>query len=236
MKNYESIIEGLLFFSGDNGITTGELLKVLNIDLLEIEKAIEGLREKYEQNNHVFEIVYSAQSYKLATKKEYYDYFQRYAKTQYSDTLSNSSMETLAIIAYNQPITKFEIEEIKGVSPSHNLQTLQARELIEVIGRSTEIGRPNLYGVTSIFYDYLGINTTDDLPELKEFELKLESKQETLFDEMDDFKEIRKRLLNELNFEEKILDLVEEEVVVPAIKLFEDELELNDESGSERDE
>lgn len=227
MNNYEAIIEGILFFSGNEGVTSGELLKVLNVDLLTIENAIDSLSKKYTKNGHVFEIIYTAQTYKLATKKEYYDFFQKYAKLQYSDVLSPSSMETLAIIAYNQPITKFEIEDIKGVSPSHNIQTLQAKDLVEVVGRSSEIGRPNLYGVTDKFYDYLGINTKDDLPELKDFELKLENKQETLFDEVDDFKEIRKRLLNELNFEEKVLDLAEETIEVPTLKLFDDDIELS---------
>lgn len=223
-KNIQPIIEGLLFLSGENGITIGELVAILNVDPMEVENNMKKIEKKYQKDDFGIKLIQTAQSYKFCTKPEYGDFFKKYANFQYNDIIPKSCLETLAIIAYNQPITKFNIEEIKGVSPSHTIQILLNRELVQIVGRSEEIGRPNLYGITDKFLDYLGINTLDDLPSLREYKVKDEEQEQSeLFTDLDDFKEIRKRLLNELHFEEKVLDLVEDDIEVPAIKLFSDE-------------
>lgn len=225
MNKYVAVIEGILFLSGEEGVTLGELISVLNVDPLEIETAIDTLIEKYNDNDeHGIKLVQTAQAYKFATKNEYADYFQKYAHQEYNDNIPKSSLETLAIIAYNQPITKFDIEQIKGVSPYHTLQHLLNRELVRIVGKSDEIGKPNLYGITDKFLDYLGINTLEQLPDLKDYEVDVEENIQTeLFNSSADFKEIRKRLLNELNFEEKVLDLADDEIEVPTLKLFDEE-------------
>lgn len=221
--NNIAIIEGLLFLSGDNGLTLGELVSYTGQDPLTIEKIIDEMNRKYKaDNNSAFTIVYTAQSYKLATKAKYATKFEQYANCEYNDVIPKSSLETLAIICYNQPITKFDIEQIKGVSPSHTVSVLLERNLIEVVGRSDEIGRPKLYGITDVALDYLGINSTEELPALKDYRLNFDDEQSDLFNSDIDFKEIRKRLLTDLEFEQNVLELDEEDVNVPEVKLFEE--------------
>lgn len=221
MKN-NAIIEGLLFLSGDKGLTLGELVTYIGQDPLTIQNTIEEMNLNYKSNSSsAFTIVYTAQSYKLGTKPEYASKFEQYANSEYNDIIPKSSLETLAIICYNQPITKFDIEQIKGVSPSHTVSVLLERNLIEVVGRSDEIGRPKLYGITDVALDYLGINSTEELPALKDYRLNFDDEQNELFNSDIDFKEIRKRLLTDLEFEQNVLELEEEDISVPEINLFE---------------
>ncbi|WOO87724.1 SMC-Scp complex subunit ScpB [Mollicutes bacterium LVI A0039] len=225
------IIEGLLFLSGDKGLTLGELVTYIGLDPLSIEKLIDELKQKYEADaKSAFTIVYTAQSFKLATKPQYAENFEVYANSEYNDVIPKSSLETLAIICYNQPITKFDIEQIKGVSPSHTVSVLLERNLIEVVGRSTEIGRPKLYAITDIALDYLGINSTEDLPALKDYKLSFDDDQSELFNSEIDFKEIRKRLLTDLEFEQNVLELDEVDVEVPEVRLFEEQPEAEQEA------
>lgn len=221
MKN-DALIEGLLFLSGDKGLTLGELVTYIGQDPMTIQNIIDEMNRKYKNDNSsAFTIVYTAHTYKLATKPEYASKFEQYANSEYNDVIPKSSLETLAIICYNQPITKFDIEQIKGVSPSHTVSVLLERNLIEVVGRSDEIGRPKLYGITDVTLDYLGINSTEDLPALKDYHLNFDEEQNELFNSDIDFKEIRKRLLTDLEFEQNVLELDEEDVSVPEINLFE---------------
>jgi len=199
MNKNMNIIEGLLFLSGDNGITIGELVAVLNSDQMSIEEEIKNLINFYMTNNHAFTIIETAQTYKLVTTPENSEYYEKYANIEFNDKLSKSALETLAIIAYNQPMTRFQIEEIRGVMSGHNLKNLISHELIKVVGRSKEIGKPNLYGTTQEMLDMLGINSLEELPSLSEFDLTLDKEQESLFDSEQDFKEIRKRLLSSDN-------------------------------------
>lgn len=220
------IIEGLLFLSGDKGLTHGELVTYIGLDPLSIEKLIDELKQKYENDpDCAFTIVFTAQSFKLATKPQFADRFEVYANSEYNDVIPKSSLETLAIICYNQPITKFDIEQIKGVSPSHTVSVLLERNLIEVVGRSPEIGRPKLYAITDVALDYLGINTTDDLPALKDYKLAFDENQSDLFNSEIDFKEIRKRLLTDLEFEQSVLELEEVDIDVPEVRLYEEDEE-----------
>ncbi len=219
--NNKPIIEGLLFLSGDKGLTLGELVTHIGVDPLTIDKHIEELKSKYEKDTDCgLTIVYTAQSYKIATKSKFADEFQSYANAEYNDAIPKSSLETLAIICYNQPITKFDIEQIKGVSPSHTVSVLLERNLIHVVGRSDEIGRPKMYGITDTALDYLGINTIEDLPPLRDYKIAFEDDQSELFNSDIDFKEIRKRLLTDLEFEQSVLELDEEEVEIPEVRLF----------------
>ncbi len=226
MMNNTPIIEGLLFLSGDKGLTLGELVTYIGLDPLSIEKIIDEMKIRYEaDDNSAFTIVYTAQSYKLGTKPKYASKFEVYANSEYNDAIPKSSLETLAIICYNQPITKFDIEQIKGVSPSHTVSVLLERNLIEVVGRSDEIGRPKLYAITDVALDYLGINNIEELPALKDYKLAFDDDQNDLFNSEIDFKEIRKRLLTDLEFEQNVLELDEEDVDVPEVRLFNDEEE-----------
>ena len=104
--------------------------------------------------------------YKLVTKKEYKEYLKKLVPDE-EDLLTQSNLETLAIIAYNQPITRLQVEEIRGVSATHTMRKLLMRDLIKELGRSELPGRPILYGTTDFFLDYFGINSLEELPKIK---------------------------------------------------------------------
>lgn len=234
MNKYINIIEGLLFLSGENGLTIGEIVSLLNLDELDIEDNLKEIEIEYQKDNHGIELIQTAQSYKFATKKEFASIFQKYAQVTFNENLPKSSVETLAIIAYNQPITRFQIEEIKGVSPNHSLQTLLNREIVHIVGKSSEIGHPNLYGTTDYFLDFIGINKLEDLPPLGEFQIKDEqTEQNELFNDYDDYKEIRKRLLKEVEFEVKSIEL-EDDIDIPELKLFGGEDEITEDDSNEK--
>ena len=200
MNNKVQAMEGLLFLSGDKGITIGELIMILNLSEDEIVKGIETLKQRYLDTNSAITIIETAKNYKLVTTKDNYEYYQQYANMEHNDRLSTSALETLAIIAYNQPVTRFMVEETRGVMTSHHFKTLINRDLIKVLGKSDEVGKPNLYGTTSEFLDFLGINSLEELPPLSSFSIDTSIDSSDLFSDEDDFKEIRKRLLSDDNF------------------------------------
>lgn len=198
--NYVQVIEGLLFLSGSNGITMGELIAIFNLDQAKITRHIKKLNKNLEENKSALTIIETAQTYKLVTTNLNGEFYRQYAELEFNDKLSNSALETLAIIAYNQPITRFDIEDKRGVMASHHIKTLVSRDLVKIVGKANEIGRPNIYGTTSQFLDYIGVNSLEQLPSLEEFRLNISNEEESdLFSEVDDFKEIKKRLLTSSN-------------------------------------
>lgn len=200
MNNKVQAIEGLLFLSGDKGITIGELIMILNLSEDEIVNGIEELKQRYVDTNSAITIIETAKNYKLVTTKDNYEYYQQYANMEFNDRLSTSALETLAIISYNQPVTRFMVEETRGVMTSHHFKTLINRDLIKVVGKSDEVGKPNLYGTTPEFLDFLGINSLEELPPLSSFSIDTSVDSSDLFSDEDDFKAIRKRLLSNDNF------------------------------------
>lgn len=197
IKKYEKIIEGLLYLTGSDGISFAELQTTLNIEDSLIDKALENLKIRLQEDSGL-DLLQTNNTYKLVTKDVYYEYYQKYANLYENQKIGQSALETLAIIAYKQPITKSDIEDIKGVGIQHNLSLLNNKNLVEIVGKSSEIGKPNLYGVTSKFLDFVGINDLKELPELTEFEFR--DKQSTLlnFEELN-FKELSKKILNDTN-------------------------------------
>ena len=176
MKN---IIEGLLFVVGDEGLTLEEINNILEQDINKKEKDIEELKKDYENINRGIRIEIFGDKYKLVTKKEYKEYLKKLVPDE-EDLLTQSNLETLAIIAYNQPITRLQVEEIRGVNASHIIRKLLMRDLIKELGRSELPGRPILYGTTDFFLDYFGINSLEELPQIKIEEQ--ESDEENLFE------------------------------------------------------
>lgn len=162
-----AVIEALLFVAGDDGLSLEELSKLTDNTLDSIAAKVEQLATSYEENETSgLKIIETANTYQIVTKREYADYIKRYAQSPFSQTLSRALLETLAIIAYKQPITRIEIEDIRGVQVTNNLQKLRSRQLIEEVGRLDKPGKPLLYGTTPFFLDYFGINTLDELPPL----------------------------------------------------------------------
>lgn len=167
--NHTAIVEALLFVAGDEGLTVEELSKLTDKPLDSVGALVEDLGIKYHNDDESgLMLIETANKYQIVTKKEYEVYIKRYAQSPFSQILSRPLLETLAIIAYKQPITRIEIEEIRGVQVAGNLQKLKTRQLIEEVGRLDKPGRPLLYGTTAFFLDYFGINSIEELPELME--------------------------------------------------------------------
>ncbi len=169
--NELAIIEALLFVAGDDGLSLEELSKLTDTTLDVVAANIEKLAERYEADeNSGLKIIETAYTLQIVTKRKYADYIKRYAQSPYSQTLSRALLETLAIVAYKQPITRVEIEDIRGVQVTNNLQKLRSRQLIEEAGRLDKPGKPLLYKTTPFFLDYFGINSIEELPALNNIE------------------------------------------------------------------
>ena len=164
--NYKGLIEGLLFVSGDEGLTLIDLCSIIGVDDDIILSNINELIADYDNSDRGIRIELFGESYKLVTKKEYKEYLKKLVPDE-EDLLTQSNLETLAIIAYNQPITRMQIEEIRGVGSSHVIRKLLMRDLICEKGRSDLPGRPILYATTDFFLDYFGINSLDKLPQIE---------------------------------------------------------------------
>lgn len=167
----EAVLEGLLFLVGDEGISLSRLREILDIEDEELNQVIEKLEKEYDKSSRGIKLELLGNKLKLTTKKEHKEYYERLVETD--DTLlSQASLETLAIIAYNAPITRATIDEIRGIDSSYILRKLLLKNLIKDMGRSDAPGRPILYGVTDEFLDYFGLSSIDELPKLEEVEVE----------------------------------------------------------------
>lgn len=165
--NLKAILEGLLFVVGDEGISYKEIKEILCATDDEIKQALYDLKKDYENNDRGLRITFLGNTFKLTTKPEHKQYFEKLIKTGKNQTLSEAALEVLAIIAYNEPITRLQIEDIRGVNSSQIVRKLLAMGLIKECGKSDAIGKPNLYKTTNEFLDYFGLATIKDLPVLE---------------------------------------------------------------------
>ncbi len=166
--NKLGVLEGILFVMGDEGINLKNLCEVMNITTDEAKALLLKLKESYESDERGIRISYLGDAFKLTTKECHKEYYQKLIENPEANTLSPSSLEVLAIIAYNQPITRVEIDTMRGVSSSHIIRKLVAKGLIKEAGKSKMPGRPNLYRTTSEFLDCFGLASLNELPELEE--------------------------------------------------------------------
>ena len=166
--NKQAVLEGLLFVVGDEGITLDNIAEILEITKTEAQELLKKLREEYNKDDRGIRISFIGEVFKLTTKQEHKEYYQKLIVTKGNGTLSQSALETLAIIAYNQPITRMEVDEIRGIASVNMIRKLLAKDLIKISGKSSLPGKPNLYKTTSDFLDYFGLATIDDLPKLPE--------------------------------------------------------------------
>ena len=178
--NIEAIVEGLLYMVGDDGLKVEQLASVIDKSIENSEAILNSIQSKYSNENFGIELVNYGKTYKFITKQEVAPYIQALFHTSKPNTLSQSALETLAIIAYKQPITRVEIEELRGVGADMMLRKLQARNLIREAGRSDAPGKPILYEVTEEFMDSFKLYTLNELPDLPEFNSDEES--ENLFE------------------------------------------------------
>lgn len=157
------ILEGMLFISGDEGLSLDKIKDTLEIDDCKLDELINKLEHDYESSDRGIRLEKVGDTLKLITKIEYKDYYKKIVDIS-SDILTESSLETLAIIAYNQPIVRSQVDEIRGVDSSYHIRKLLLKNLIEEKGRSELPGRPILYGTTNTFLDHFGLHSIDELP------------------------------------------------------------------------
>lgn len=164
--NKLAALEGLLFVVGDDGLSLNQMMEILEIDHDEAINLINELKEEYENVNRGIRIHFLGNTFKLTTKVEHRNYYQKLLINEENNTLSNSALETLAIVAYNEPITRVEVDEIRGVQTSQMIRKLVAKGLLKECGRSELPGRPILYKTTSEFLDYFGLSDISELPKI----------------------------------------------------------------------
>ncbi len=180
--NLKAVIEGLLFVVGDDGLDLDEISKILEISKDDTKELIKELQNDYQSSDRGIRIDFLGDKLKLTTKKEHNMYYQKLLTTEDNNTLSQAALETLAIIAYNQPITRVKVDELRGISNNHIIRKLVAKGLIKEGGRSNMPGRPILYETTSEFLDYFGLSSIDELPDMRDF---LEEEEKETEDDVD---------------------------------------------------
>ena len=163
----EGIIEGLLYVQGDLGLTINQIEDILEIPEEEAKRLVLNLKNYYEENNRGLRINYLGNTIKLTTKEEHQKYYQKLLESPSSNNLSESALEVLAIIAYNEPITRGDLEKLRGVDSTYVLRRLLAKGLIKECGKSDLPGRPILYKITDDFLDYFGLASIKDLPNIE---------------------------------------------------------------------
>ncbi len=172
-KHIERQIEALIFAS-EQGISVADIQLVLEaateqaLDEPSIKAALQAIEEKYANDTQVLELKRINNAYQLLTKPDYHPVVNQLQQFRAKKKLSQAAMETLAIIAYRQPITKLEMEQIRGVNCDYSVQRLLDRGLIKIAGKSSAIGQPILYATSDLFMDYFGIDTPADLPQIKD--------------------------------------------------------------------
>lgn len=176
--NKLAILEGLLFVVGDDGLTLKQICDIMELSLEEVKSLMIELKQSYDDENRGIKINILGDRFKLSTKKEHREYYQKLIETPENSNLSQAALETLAIVVYNEPLTRMEIDEIRGVNSRDMLRKLVAKGLIKEEGRSDLPGRPILYATTNEFLDYFGLSSKEDLP-------KFEKKIEEIVDDTD---------------------------------------------------
>lgn len=173
LEKHVNLIEALIFAS-DKSITVEEIYQVLTelmeetIKIESIQAYIDQIRLKYLEMDLAIELVQLNGGYQFLTKKEYYPVINQLQIQRSRKKLSQAALETLSIIAYKQPITKLEIEQIRGVNCDYTVQKLLEKELISISGKADSVGKPLLYTTSGLFMDYFGINSKNDLPQINE--------------------------------------------------------------------
>jgi segregation and condensation protein B len=174
--NTPQIVEAVLFAS-DAPLTPGEIARAdERLDEDQVEEALQMLKAEYEDAQRAFHLTEIAEGYQILTRPEFAPYLERFDNVPRANRLSGPSLETLAIIAYRQPIGRIDIEYIRGVNSSGVIRTLQDRSLIDIVGRGDGLGRPLLYGTTQHFQEHFGFASLDDLPRPDELPIILKDR------------------------------------------------------------
>lgn len=190
-------VEALLF-SSDKPLPAKQISQILNISEKKSLRYIEDLNKLYE--SRAFKIIQVAGGFQMVTRPEYYGWIRQLFKTRSKNRLSRAALEALAVIAYKQPVSRVEVEHIRGVNSDGVIGTLLERNLITIKGRAEAVGRPLLYGTTEEFLRYFGLNSLSDLPKESEIEVLLKDREalrereaETLGSEVFDQRDLKEK-------------------------------------------
>lgn len=227
-------IEALIFAS-DKPLSSLEITELVNTafgfiedraELYQVESAIEGIGEKYKSEFYAFELKQSGGGWQFLTKPEYHKTVALVNGDKFIKRLSSAALETLAIIAYRQPITKSEIEAIRGVNCDYAVQRLLEKDLVIISGRNEDaVGKPLIYATSKSFMDYFGINSASELPKISEV-LMEEMVNATVVNEIND--NGREEVIPEINLEEELLGAIEEAAIKEDADLEEQSQEIKD--------
>lgn len=173
MKNIEEIkpIIECLIFAAEEPITIRKLAEIIEgVDNARIEEAIAQLKKDYDMQGRSFQIEEIAGGYQLFTRSEYYEWIAKLRKKSGETKLSQAALETLAVIAYKQPVLRADVEAIRGVQSGQIIRLLMEKDLVKVVGRDESLGHPLLYGTTKKFLEHFGLKDIKDLPKIEELE------------------------------------------------------------------
>ncbi|MBP1045629.1 SMC-Scp complex subunit ScpB [Enterococcus sp. BWM-S5] len=166
-----SQMEAILFVVGDEGISLEEISYLLELPTAKSYEMLTALKKRYEEDEHsALNILEIGNQFVLSTKKSFAPLLKKYAQSPIANNLSQAALETLSIVAYKQPISRVEVDEIRGVQSAGSIQKLAAKQLIEEKGRVEGPGRAILYGTTDYFMDYFGLKALDELPDIHQME------------------------------------------------------------------
>lgn len=173
------IIEAILFVAGEP-VSLEDLIKALDVTEVELRAALDRLESEYDFNRRGIRLNRFGSHVQLATRAEFAPYVERLLQPVQKQSLSQKAMETLAVVAYRQPVTKGDIEAVRGMKCDYSVQSLVNKGLIEEVGRKDALGRPILYGTTDKFLEHFGISSLAELPQLPEMEDMTQEDAETL--------------------------------------------------------
>jgi len=163
----ESVVEAVLFAS-DESLTVARLSKIAETTTKEVRDSVKNLNERYKANHHAFRIEQIAGGYQMMTLSPYNNWLSKLLRARDDSKLTPAAMETLAIIAYKQPIIRADIESVRGVAAGEMVRNLMYKGLVKIVGRAEILGRPMMYGTSKKFLEIFGLNTLKDLPKIEE--------------------------------------------------------------------
>ena len=178
--NLKAVLEGLLFVVGDDGLTIDQVRNILDLTEEDSIKLISELRHDYDDDIRGIRIEILGNSFKLTTKKEHREYYKKLVEEKDVNGLSQAALETLVIVAYNEPITRIKVDEIRGIYSGQLIRKLVAKGLIKETGREDCPGKPIIYKTTNDFLDYFGLSSKEDLPKI-DFEFTSDDTETDLF-------------------------------------------------------
>ncbi len=174
MDKLVGVLEGLLFVVGDEGLTLDQIKDILEVSDEEAKELVKVLRSRYDGDEYGIQLTILGDAFKLTTKKEHRDYYQKLIENPSTNGLSQAALETLAIIAYNEPVTVREVDTIRGIDSREMVRRLVAKGFVKEAGKSDGIGRATLYATTKDFLDYFGLSSKEELPKFEEIKEEID--------------------------------------------------------------